>query len=70
MNSNVEFIVDQERMRPENSEVHRLWCDNTKINKLTGFTPQYDFKTGIALTIDWFTKEENLKHYKAGIYNV
>ena len=70
MNAKVEFIVDPERMRPENSEVHRLWCDNTEIHRLTGFVPQYDIHQGLALTVDWFTKEENLKHDKAGIYNI
>ncbi|ETX04176.1 NAD-dependent 4,6-dehydratase LegB [Candidatus Entotheonella palauensis] len=70
MGATVEFVVDPERIRPENSEVHRLWCDNTEIHRLTGFVPQYDIHQGIALTVDWFTKEENLKHYKTGIYNI
>jgi NAD dependent epimerase/dehydratase len=45
MGSDVEFILDEQRIRPEKSEVNRLWCDNTKMNKLTNFTPQYDLKT-------------------------
>jgi NAD dependent epimerase/dehydratase len=70
MNSDVEFISENERIRPEKSEVFRLWCDNSKINKLTGFKPDFDIKTGLKQTIDWFTKSENLSKYKTGIYNV
>jgi NAD dependent epimerase/dehydratase len=70
MDATVEFVVDPERIRPETSEVHRLWCDNTEITRLTGFVTQYDINKGISLTVDWFTKEDNLKHYKPGIYNI
>lgn len=70
MKSDVEFVLDEQRIRPENSEVHRLWCDNTLINKLTGFTPNYSIEQGLEKTIQWFTNPENLKRYKAGIYNV
>lgn len=70
MDAKVEFIIDPKRIRPKNSEVHRLRCDNTKIHRLTGFISQYDFNKGISLTVDWFAREENLKQYKTGIYNV
>lgn len=70
MNSDVEFITDNERIRPEKSEVFRLWCDNTKIKKLTGFKPQVTIREGLQKTIDWITQPENLKSYKAEIYNV
>jgi NAD dependent epimerase/dehydratase len=70
MNSDVEFITDEQRIRPKNSEVQRLWCDNTKINKLTGFKPKYSIKEGLAKTIEWFSIKENLKKYKSDIYNV
>jgi len=70
MKSDVKFITDEQRLRPENSEVFRLWCDNTKIKELTGYQPQYSLEEGLKETIDWFTKKENLKHYKSGIYNV
>ena len=70
MNSNVEFVVDKQRIRPEKSEVFRLWCDNSKIKELTGFTPKIDIKTGLKLTIDWFKKPENFAKYKHDIYNV
>jgi NAD dependent epimerase/dehydratase len=70
MNSDVEFIVDEQRIRPDKSEVFRLWCDNTKIEKLTGFKPQVDIQEGLQRTIDWFTDSQRLGQYKAGIYNV
>lgn len=70
MNSDVEFIVDQQRIRPDKSEVFRLWCDNTMINTLTQFTPKVDIKTGLSKTIAWFSKPHNLAKYKHSIYNV
>ena len=70
MKSDVHFIVDEQRIRPEKSEVNRLWCDNTLINSLTGFKPQHSIEAGLEKTIQWFLNPENLKRYKAGIYNV
>jgi NAD dependent epimerase/dehydratase len=61
---------DEKRIRPEKSEVFRLWCDNKKIEALTGFKPQVDLDKGLKQTIDWFSKPENLKKYKVNIYNV
>jgi len=70
MKSDVEFIVDDARLRPEKSEVFRLWCDNSKIKALTGFEPSYSIEQGLTKTVDWFTQAENLKKYKSDIYNV
>jgi NAD dependent epimerase/dehydratase len=70
MNSDVEFVVDEQRIRPEKSEVFRLWCDNSKIEKLTGFKPQIDIREGLRRTIDWFLCEQNSQKYKPNIYNV
>lgn len=70
MRSDVQFIEDKQRLRPKNSEVFRLWGDNSKIKQLTGFTPDYDIRKGLAETIKWFVKPENLKMYKSDIYNV
>jgi len=70
MNSDVEFITDEQRIRPEKSEVFRLWCDNSKIRDLTGFEPQYSIREGLKATIEWFTRPEHLIKYKADIYNV
>jgi NAD dependent epimerase/dehydratase len=70
MKSDVNFIIDEQRIRPANSEVFRLWGDNKLINELTGWKPKYDFPKGLEETINWFTNPENLKKYKVGIYNV
>lgn len=70
MNSNVEFISDQQRIRPKNSEVNRLWCDNAKIRQLTGFFPRFSIEEGLKRTIEWFSNHDNLKKYKMDIYNV
>jgi len=70
MDGDVKFVTDEQRIRPEKSEVFRLWCDNTQIEELTGFQPQVDIREGLQRTIDWFTSEGRLSQYKAGIYNV
>ncbi|QPK63122.1 SDR family oxidoreductase [Methylomonas sp. LL1] len=70
MASDVEFLVDEQRLRPEKSEVNRLWCDNGKIKQLTGFAPQVSLENGLRRTVDWFCDPDNLKKYKADIYNV
>lgn len=70
MNSEVNFVIDPKRIRPGKSEVQRLWCDNSKIQALTGFIPEIGIEEGLKRTADWFTNRENLKNYKTGIYNV
>jgi NAD dependent epimerase/dehydratase len=70
MKSDVQFVEDNQRLRPKKSEVFRLWGDNSKIKKLTGFTPSYDIESGLRETVEWFLKKENLNKYKADIYNV
>ncbi len=74
MGASIEISTDEERLRPENSEVERLWADNSKAIEILGWKPSYaglnGFKEGLAKSIDWFTKPENLKLYKSGIYNL
>lgn len=70
MKADVKFIEDEQRLRPKNSEVFRLWGDNTKINTLTGFSPSYTIEAGLRETVKWFQEKENLRKYKSGIYNV
>jgi NAD dependent epimerase/dehydratase len=70
MQSDVEFIIDDQRLRPEKSEVNRLWCDNSKINNLTQFLPEHTIEQGLRKTVEWFTDPINLKKYKHDIYNV
>ena len=70
MGSDVEFVKDEKRLRPEKSEVNRLWCDNSKIHSLTGFAPKYNIKQGLEKTIEWFINPINLSKYKTNLYNV
>ena len=70
MKTDAKIIQDNQRIRPENSEVHRLWCDNKLINELTGYKPETNIETGLKHTVDWFLNPNNLKQYKADIYNV
>lgn len=72
MGKSVEIETDEQRIRPEKSEVGRLWADNSKAKKLIGWEPAYGglegFKRGLSETIKWFTDPENLKRYKLGNY--
>jgi dTDP-glucose 4,6-dehydratase len=74
MNKEIDIDTDQQRIRPENSEVERLWAENAKAKKLTGWEPAYGqregFKRGLQETIAWFINPENLKQYKPGEYNI
>lgn len=74
MGVEVEVLTDEARIRPEASEVQRLWADNSKALRLFGWQPNYGgregFKRGLAETATWFQKPENLSGYKANIYNV
>jgi len=70
MKSDVNFITDETRIRPDKSEVFRLWCDNTKIKNLTGFTPKFNITKGLEKTIEWFLNPQNLSKYKSNLYNV
>lgn len=68
MQVEVTAIMENQRVRPEESEVERLVCDNTKIMESTNWTPKFDLREGLVETIEWF--RENLGRYKAEIYNV
>jgi len=74
MGAPVEIETDDVRIRPEKSEVERLWADNAKAKKLAGWEPQYSgregLRRGLVETIDWFQDPENLKAYKAHLYNL
>ena len=69
MKSDVTFITEDQRLRPEKSEVFRLWCDNALIFELCGFSPNVSLKEGLQKTVDWFLNPKNLKNYKSDIYN-
>ena len=70
INPEARLIVKDERLRPENSEVFRLIGDASKINAITGWKPNYTFYEGLAETVEWFKKSENLNRYKAWLYNI
>ncbi|MPL68893.1 dTDP-glucose 4,6-dehydratase [bioreactor metagenome] len=74
MNVDIEIETDEVRLRPEKSEVDRLWADNSKAKAVVGWEPTYGeyegFKRGIQETIEWFINQENLKKYKADVYNI
>lgn len=74
MGREVDFVSEEQRMRPTGSEVERLWADNSRAQSLAGWHPEYGgidgFRRGLQETINWFTREDNLMRYKAGIYNV
>ena len=74
MGEKVEFITDEERLRPEKSEVERLWADNSKAKGLLGWAPQYAGKEGLRRglqeTAAWFMDSKNLHLYKTDVYNI
>ena len=68
INPNARIICDEQRLRPEKSEVNRLLGSNEKIKKLTNWKPNYTFEQGIAETVEFF--KGNLDKYKTDIYNI
>jgi NAD dependent epimerase/dehydratase len=70
INPKAKIVTDADRLRPEKSEVFRLFGSNEKIKKYTTWSPKYDLQSGINETIEWFKVKENLQQYKADIYNV
>tara|TARA_Y100000031_G_scaffold50871_1_gene58404 strand:+ start:426 stop:1445 length:1020 start_codon:yes stop_codon:yes gene_type:complete len=70
INPDARIISDDQRERPDKSEVQRLVCDNSLIKKLTGWNPKVQLEEGLSKTIEWFKNKENLNRYKGNIYNV
>jgi len=74
MNEQISIDRDETRVRPDNSEVERLWADNAKANQLLGWTPKHKgiegFRDGLTQTIEWFVEPKNLLTYKSEIYNL
>jgi dTDP-glucose 4,6-dehydratase len=74
MGVEIEILTDQQRLRPEKSEVERLFASNDRAKELLGWTPMYGglegFKRGLAKTVKWFSSPENLACYKAELYNI
>lgn len=68
INPQAKIVCDEERLRPEKSEVNRLLGSNEKIKMLTDWEPRFTFEEGLAQTIDFF--RDNLEKYKVDIYNI
>ena len=74
MKADIEIVTDEARMRPEASEVERLWADNTKVAELFDWSPLYagraGFRRGLEKTIEWFSQPGNLNGYRPDTYNL
>ncbi|WP_078125515.1 NAD-dependent 4,6-dehydratase LegB [Leptospira alexanderi] len=74
MKTSVEIESDDQRLRPEKSEVERLWASNERAKKLLGWEPAYGgidgFRRGLGETVEWFLDSKNLSQYKTDIYNL
>ncbi len=70
LNPDARIITDDERLRPDASEVFRLIGDNRLIKSLTDWSPEYDMKSGLKDTIEWFRDPVNLARYKSWLYNI
>ena len=68
INPKAKIVCEEQRLRPEKSEVNRLLGSNEKIKRLTNWRPQYTFEQGIQETIEW--TKQNIDAYKADIYNI
>ena len=63
-------VTDDERLRPEKSEVERLLADTTLIRELTGWQPSFSLDEGLERTIEWFRDETNRSRYRWDRYGV
>lgn len=74
MGKNISIETESQRLRPDKSEVERLWACNQKAEKLLNWKPQFGdkegFKRGLKETVEWFTNPRNLSQYKTGVYNI
>lgn len=70
INPRAKIITDEKRLRPDASEVYRLFGDNTKIQAMTTWRPQRSLDEGLRSTIAWFRQPDNLSRYKAWLYNI
>ncbi|MCW7471419.1 NAD-dependent 4,6-dehydratase LegB [Leptospira kanakyensis] len=74
MDRKVTWVTDDQRLRPEKSEVERLWASNEKAKSLLGWEPKFGnedgFRRGLENTIEWFLDPNNNSRYKTDIYNI
>jgi NAD dependent epimerase/dehydratase len=74
MQVEIEIVTDDQRLRPEKSEVERLWAANDKARELLHWQPRYGglagFRRGLAETVEWFSNSAHLKSYRSDVYNL
>lgn len=74
MGESIQLTSDENRLRPEKSEVERLWAANAKAGKILNWSPAYagkeGLRRGLGETVEWFMNPDNLKQYKADVYNI
>lgn len=74
MGAEIEILTDEQRLRPDKSEVERLWASNEKARKLLNWQPSYGgldgFRRGLAETAEWFVQPSNLSSYRSDVYNL
>lgn len=74
MDKNISIETENQRLRPDNSEVERLWACNQKAKELLNWKPHFGdkegFKRGLQETVEWFTNPQNLSQYKTDVYNI
>ena len=74
LNTEIEIVVEESRLRPTKSEVERLWADNSKAKEMLDWQPNYGgtdgFRQALTETASWFQEPENIQSYKSDIYNL
>jgi dTDP-glucose 4,6-dehydratase len=74
MQADIEILTDESRLRPEKSEVERLWAGNQKARDLLGWQPGYGglngFRRGLLETVNWFSNPAHLSSYRSDVYNL
>ena len=74
MNKEIEIVSEEKRLRPKESEVNRLFGDNSRLKNITGWEPRFSgkggFKKGLRLTAEWFQEQSNLAFYKSNTYAI
>jgi dTDP-glucose 4,6-dehydratase len=74
MGVEIEVLSDKQRLRPDKSEVERLWADNSKARKLLDWQPEFGgldgFRRGLVATVEWFKEPANLRSYRSDIYTL
>ena len=68
VNKELSILVDQERLRPDKSEVQRLWADSKRARNILKWKPEVSLEQGLQKTVEWI--EKNLERYSIGKYQV